>query len=252
MLTNTLDYSKRQAPSVRAELMDASDVTREDYVTAVSQLARANVFTFGYRPTLDFTQEVQRRAAGRPLRIIDIGSGYGDQLRAIGHHLAKTGTEAELIGVDISPYAKSSAEDVAFAANGITLRFETREAMAFTEELQASGQPVDVIFTTLFMHHLENEEIVPFLRFMDENAQVGWFINDLYRSRFASFVFETMTKLARAHPYVSYDGPVSFSRAFREADWQALFSEAGIKDAGLKFYWPLYRLCVSKFRERTL
>ena len=40
---------------------------------------------------------------------------------------------------------------------------------------------MDIVVSSLLAHHLEDEEIVALLRWMESTAQVGWFINDLER-----------------------------------------------------------------------
>ena len=42
-------------------------------------------------------------------------------------------------------------------------------------------EPVDVVLSSLFTHHLEEPEIVRFLEWSEAVAQRGWFVNDLCR-----------------------------------------------------------------------
>jgi hypothetical protein len=54
----------------------------------------------------------------------------------------------------------------------------------------------------------------------------------------------------RWHRFVQHDGPVSFRRSFREADWQQMLAAAGIAaDAVTLKRWTPARLCVGRIRR---
>ena len=48
--------------------------------------------------------------------------------------------------------------------------------------LYRSAKPVDIIVSSLMTHHLEDDQIVTMLKWMETTARIGWFINDLDRS----------------------------------------------------------------------
>jgi hypothetical protein len=41
----------------------------------------------------------------------------------------------------------------------------------------------DVVVSALFTHHLDDAQLVRFLRWMQATARLGWFVNDLHRHR---------------------------------------------------------------------
>lgn len=232
-------FARRAAPHMLPERMD--------YVTDPATLARClghlatvNRASFGYRPTLRFVDRLVGRHDGvRPLRVLDVGSGYGDPLRAVARHLAARGIAAELVGADLNPVTTRIATE---ATEGDCPRFVTRDARDL-----AADEPFDAIVSSLFTHHLEDCEVVAFIRFMDSAARLGWFINDLYRSRFAATGFAALATLSRRDPIVRHDGPVSFARAFRRADWLRLLADADIEGARIGIDAP-FRLCVEMLR----
>jgi hypothetical protein len=84
---------------------------------------------------------------------------------------------------------------------------------------------------------------------MDSVARRGWFINDLVREKTPLQLFTVLSRLARWHRFVRHDGPVSFRRSFREADWQRMLSAAGIPLAAITLQrWTPGRLCVGRLR----
>jgi hypothetical protein len=144
----------------------------------------------------------------------------------------------QLTGIDMNPYAARAAAELTPQELGIT--WVTANALLYRPE-----NSVDIVVTSLMAHHLENEEIVALLRWMEATARLGWFINDLERSELSCRMFELLDKIAGWHRFVRHDGPVSFRRAFREEDWVRLLAAAEIpRGAASVEHWRPGRLCV--------
>ena len=236
-------FATRTAPSALPELMDDPDLDEATLRACLQSLASVNRWSLGYRPTLSFVDRLAGRCTSRPLRLLDVGSGYGDTLRKIAARLARRGVPAELVGADLNPRATAIAQETSPRSLGeVTLRFVTVDARHLVSDVT---DRFDAIACSLFTHHLEDDEVVEFVRFMDENATAGWLINDLYRSRIAASGFGALATIAGRHQIVRHDGPVSFARAFRRDDWRALLERAGVNGARVAIMAP-FRLCVEK------
>jgi hypothetical protein len=61
---------------------------------------------------------------------------------------------------------------------------------------------------------------------MEQYAELGWFINDLSRAAIPYYSFQIFSKLARLHPFVQHDGPISIARSFVMEDWQRMCAAA--------------------------
>jgi hypothetical protein len=110
-------------------------------------------------------------------------------------------------------------------------------------------KPVDIVVSSLMAHHLEDEEIIALLRWMEATAQVGWFINDLERSEWSCRMFRWVVGMVEWHPFVRHDGPVSFLRAFREEDWARLLAAAEVPPEAVTVeHWRPGRLCVGRWK----
>ena len=108
-----------------------------------------------------------------------------------------------------------------------------------------------MVVSSLFTHHLPDASVVRFLRWMEANARVGWFVNDLHRHPLPYHFFRTFARLARFHRFVQHDGPVSIARAFAPADWQRLIAEAGLDAAAVEVRWRVpFRLTVGRLEAR--
>lgn len=219
------------------ELMDADDLDPEVYASVVADLARVNTVTLAARPTLAFLRRVARTE--QRLRILDVGFGDGDMLRRIERWAARHDLAVDLVGVDCNPRSEAAAREHTPA--GSQIRWITGDYA------QLADQNWDLIISSLVAHHMTHGELIAFLRFMEAQATVGWFINDLMRHAVAHRGFPLLARIARWHPIVRHDGTVSIARSFRPAEWVALLAEAGIVDARITRVFP-FRLCVERRR----
>ena len=222
--------------------MDDPSVDTDTLRACLESLATVNTVSLGHRPTVRFVERAAaRHQNGRPLSVLDVGSGYGDGLRAVARRLSAQAIPADLTGADLNPDAtRIAAEVTAVPPQPVTIGWVTQDARTLGD-----AERPDVILSALFCHHLEDDELVGFLRWMDRTARIGWFVNDLYRSRVAAAGFRALATATRRHPFVRHDGPVSFARAFRKPDWDDALRRAGIAGARV-FIGAPFRLCVEK------
>jgi trans-aconitate methyltransferase len=177
-----------------------------------------------------------------PLHIVDVGSGGGDLLRQIAAWARRRGIAVQLTGIDLNPYATRAAAE--FTSKEFKVAWVTGDALAHRPE-----KPMDIVVSSLMAHHLEDEEIIRLLQWMEATAQVGWFINDLERSEWACRTFEWVARRLRWHRFVRHDGPVSFRRAFREEDWARLLAAADVPRKRVTVeHWRPGRLCVGRWK----
>ncbi len=231
-----INFSRRVSPRELPEWMDG-DCTYEQFRDCLLSLQRVNRWFLGYRPTLTWLNRLPR-GQRQPIHIVDVGSGGGDLLRQIASWASRRGTAVQLTGVDLNPFAARAAEEFTPAQLGIT--WVTGDAMA-----HRPNTPMHVIVSSLMTHHLEDEEIVALLRWMEATATSGWFINDLERSPLSSRLFGWLPW----HPFVRHDGPVSFRRAFRRDDWERLLAAAEIPQRAVTIErWRPGRLCVGRWK----
>lgn len=219
--------------------MDGDAVSQHDFTACMADLAQVNTVTLARRPTLAFVADALARIPGVPL-ILDVGFGAGDMLRAIAVMLRKQGRAARLVGIDLNPRSEAAARGMTPAALEVSWR--TGDAFAWPE-----GDPPDLVISSLVTHHMDDDEIVRFLAWMDATARHGWFVNDLHRHAFAWHGFTAMATLARWHPFVRHDGPLSIARSFRRSDWDTLLARAGVTGATVEWRFP-FRYCVARRR----
>jgi SAM-dependent methyltransferase len=235
-----IEFNLRVSPRDLPELMDG-DCSYEDFRGCLRSLEQINRWLLGYRPTLAWLKRLPL-GLRHPLHIVDVGSGGGDLLRQIARWARKRGIAVLLTGIDLNPYAARAAAES--TSKELDIAWVAGNALAYRPE-----KPVDLVVSSLTVHHLEDEEIIALLRWMEATAQVGWFINDLERSEWSSRMFGWVEKVVGWHRFVRHDAPVSFRRAFRNEDWVRLLSAAEVPwDAVTVEHWRPGRLCVGRWK----
>ncbi len=222
------------ARAIADELMDGDDVAADTYAAVVRDLARVNTLTLARRPTLAFLDSLAPTAA--PLRLLDVGYGDGDMLRAIAHWARARNQSVDLVGIDLNPRSAPAARAATDARDRIDYRTGDYAALA--------GERWDVIVSSLVAHHMTRAQLVAFVRFMAAHAAQGWFVNDLYRSIVAQTAFRFGAALLGLHPIVRHDGALSVARSYRVGEWAPILADAGASHAHVRRVFP-YRLCVA-------
>lgn len=223
--------------TIAEEMMDAPDLPPEVYTAVLRDLASVNTVTLARRPTLDF---LERALHGRKsFKLLDVGYGEGDMLRAIARWAASKNIVAELVGIDLN----ANSFEAATAATSARYAIEYR-AGDYTD---VTGHNFDFIVSSLVAHHMTHDQLIAFLRFMDGEARAGWFVNDLHRHAFAWRGFPLLAKLMRWHPIVRHDGQMSIARSYRPDEWPDILREAEVTGATVRRVFP-FRLCVESIR----
>jgi SAM-dependent methyltransferase len=234
--------------SRRADLTELMDepCSRDVLRGCLRDLALTNRLTLAYRPVLHWLNAMKGALPQmpHPLRILDAGCGYGDGLRRIEKWASRHSIAVDLIGLDLNPDATAIAVEASDPTCNI--HWVTADVLDY-----APPQPVHLIVSSLFTHHLDEDQIVRFIQWMEQHAELGWFINDLARGAVPYHLFRIFSRLARLHPFVQHDGPVSIARSFVPEDWQRICAKAGISADTIRIetFKPA-RLCVARSKLR--
>lgn len=239
MPPEALDFTRRAELS---EFMD-EPCSREVMRACLRDLARVNRWFLAYRPTLNWLSSLPLRSQPAPIRILDVGCGFGDSLRQIERWALRNNVSVELTGCDLNADTISIAAESTPA--GSRIRWIASNIFALTP-----GEPIDIVLSSLLTHHLSEAEIIRFLCWMETTTQIGWFINDLSRASIPYMLFKAFAKAVKLHPFVQHDGPVSIARAFVEDDWRRMCAAAGLAQADISIqgFTPA-RLCVGRTKR---
>lgn len=226
--------------SYQKELLDREDIPFAAIKRNMQELDFINRKLGGHAITLKGIVTILKRA--RPttgsFKITEIGCGGGDNLRAIKEWAGKSGLLVELTGVDRNP------ECVVYAN-----RSKGNEGIHFihSDYRESSFEKMpDIIFSSLFCHHFTDEELVNMLRWMRDNSQLGFFINDLHRHPLAFYSIKLLTRLFSQSYLVKNDAPLSVKRGFKREEWENLFAAAGISNFDCQWQWA-FRWLITSF-----
>jgi SAM-dependent methyltransferase len=222
-----LDFRQR---SLQKELLDQAGIPHEDLILNMQELDTINRYLGGHAITCaGFKKLIGNHTAAR---VLEIGCGGGDNLRAI-HRYAKThGIDCTMIGVDIN-------SSIARFAQEKNPDFEIH--CADYSNLSLTNKP-DIIFSSLFCHHFSQSELVEQVQWMQRNANLGFFINDLERNSLAYYGIKLLTQMFSNSYLVKNDAPLSVARGFRKKEWQEIFFKAGIQPVSIIWKWAFRHL----------
>lgn len=224
--------------SRQQEQMDAPELDPAVYAQVLHDLARVNRWTFTAWPTIAFLA----RAIGpaRRFRLLDVGFGDGDVLRAVARWARRRGIAADLVGVDLNEKSLAAARAVTPPELGIAYR---------AGDYRDQPGPFDFIISSQVAHHMTDDQLIAFIRHMEADARLGWLICDLHRHGFAYRGYPILARLLRVHRIVREDGRLSIARSFRRHEWRLILEQAGMGPDQVRIVRRFaFRLCVERVR----
>jgi 2-polyprenyl-3-methyl-5-hydroxy-6-metoxy-1,4-benzoquinol methylase len=217
-----IDLSRRNR---QPELMDAPDLPQARFTETLQGLKRVNVVTRSAALMWPDLRAAGKRMPDAPLRVLDVACGGGDVLIALARWSRQAGMRAEFAGCDLSPVAVQVAGKAAASA-GVPLELFQLDV---TRERLPDG--FDMIMSTLFLHHLEEEDAVVFLRDAAAKARGRLVIQDLVRGPLSYWFARLGTGFLLLSDICRLDGRTSVEGAFTRDEAKALARRAGLTDA---------------------
>ena len=203
-----------------AEWIDAPDVDPALLRKGLRYIRRINRLLGYTRATLSHLQRFSRHwKPAETIRIIDLATGSADIPRAILRWAGRRGLDVRVVGVDLH------AGTIAEAAH------ERRDARlnivrADVLDLPFADGSFDYAMTNMFLHHLDDEQVVTVLRNMNRVARRGIIAADLLRNRRAYAWIVLLTLCANS--MVKHDARVSVRQAFTRREVLELRQKAGL------------------------
>lgn len=219
---------------ITAEHMDDPSASREDQVIALRFLRRANARLGGAKAAIghlkrwapDWPRATTPAAAmpspqpssegrGRTMQILDVGTGSADIPVAMVKWARRSGHRVHITAVDRHPVTVDLAREFVRQhgmENDITIVQGDALRLAQTFEPQS----FDYAHAGLFLHHLQDMEVVTVLRTMDSLTRRGVIWNDLVRVRFPRLMMFPI--LIGAPPKLKHDAIVSVQAAFTKSE----------------------------------
>lgn len=214
------------------ELMDDPGLEEKKHFQAFRALERINAISFSTR---FFWPEIARLAKANPtrtVRVLDVATGGGDGPLRLSLLARKHQLNIQIDGCDISPRSLTAASSKAEHAGVVSNFFEH---CIITRDLP---ERYDVVISSLFLHHLTNENAVLALRRMADASTHTLMVHDLRRSYWGLAMAYVVTRFLTRSPIVHYDAPRSVESAFTQREFNELAKIANLDPVSVKKCWP--------------
>lgn len=225
--------------SYEAELLDADNIPQDLLFQNLRELDLVNHYLGGHAITFAGLKRLLPTKPDRTLHIVDIGCGSGDTLLEIAKWAKKQKIIVKLTGVDLKAdvilYAKEHCKDF---PNIEFVQADYREISRHVTE------KVDIFICSLFCHHLREPQLVELFKFIHQNSQIGFIINDLQRHSMAYYSIKYLTRVFNGSSLVQNDAPLSVWRGFSRDELAALLDEAKIAKYTIEWQWAFRYLVV--------
>src|SRR5688572_22518863 len=156
---------------------------------------------------------------GETIRVIDFATGSADVPRAVLRWADARGFDVRVVGVDLHAETARTAR----ASSG-----DPRLGIVQADvlDLPFDEGSFDYALTSMFLHHLGDDDVVRVLQSMSRVARRGIIAADLIRNRRA-YAWITLFTLF-ANPMLRHDARVSVRQGFTRGEILALRDRAGI------------------------
>lgn len=210
------------------ELMDDPALGVRAHEAALRGLARLNRVS-GIRGPI--WRELRELAGGARCGVVDVAAGSGDLVVSLGRRAEREGVPISFTACDISDVACASIRDRAGRA-GIAI--EVRQGDVLRDDVETC----DVAMCHLFLHHLDDEQIVSLLGRMRRAARRGVIVTDLVRSQRGYALAWLASRFLTRSRVVRVDALLSVRAALTPAELRALASRAGVEGVMVRRVWP--------------
>lgn len=220
--------------SRKEELLDQPGISTKDLHQNLFELDVINRLLGGHVATLKGLQKIIGNDKKKTWRIIDLGCGGGDSLRAISKWASKRNINVELLGVDLLDDAITYAKETSKGFNIEYLQndFKNIESGSY-----------DIAISSLFCHHLYDETLKSLIETKLRLAQHA-VINDLHRHFLAYYSIKLLTAFFSKSYLVKHDACLSVARGFKRNDFENLLNMFAEVEYSIKWIWAFRWLVV--------
>lgn len=218
--------------SLKLERIDTGDYTPEEYDRFLREIRLVNRFAgdfFALRKTL--LREIENEKSD-DFSVLDVGAGSGEMLREIAAFARRKNKRAKLFGLELNARSVNAIleESKNFA--------EIKSVQANALDLPFAERTFDYAVSSLFTHHLTDEQIVKTLQEMKRVVRRKIFVIDLHRHKGAYFFYKIFCAAFQISPLVREDGSLSILRSFKPNELEILARKAGLEKFSVKRIFP--------------
>lgn len=221
------------------ELMDDPALAAPEHRQALEGLARLNRFSNAASLLWSPMERLFKNSGLTKLSALDVATGSGDVAISLCRMARRRHLELEMHACDLSPTAVAEASRKAQAQS---INIDCFRLNALEDEFPSQ---YDVVFCSLFFHHLERQDAVKLLVKMQASARRMVIVSDLVRSRMNLVLVYAATRILSASPVVHFDGPASVRAAFTCNELHDMAGAAGLSAYTVESHFPCRMLLVA-------
>ncbi len=207
------------------ELLDLGMGTEADVATNLREMWRINRYLGGLSA---LTSHLYPRLQHPNMTLADLGTGSGH----IPHLLAAWARQRQIsltiLGLDVSHRNLGTVQK-----NG-----HVNFILADAGQLPFAKNQIDYFISSLFLHHLQPEQLVHLLRSTFHLARRGIIMSDLVRGWLPMAAFKLIQPIFARNFLTRHDGMVSIRRAYTPAELKTLAHMAGLSHIQVYTHFP--------------
>ena len=207
---------------LKPELLDT--LPPEEARASLSDLVRVNKYWGGHSTLRKLVDRAI--APGEAFTLLDVGAASGDmgrvvgEMRPLGRVTSLDYIESHLVG-----------GEQCVAGDAFALPFAARS--------------FDYVFSSLFLHHFTDEQVVELLAGFGRVARKQVLVIDLWRHPVPYYFISRTRWLFGWHPVTVYDGAISVEAAFSPEELTNLARRAGLAAPQACTFVPAFRIALS-------
>lgn len=221
-----------QSRRLTPEIMDDPGLDAAEHERALRALRRINFLSASPGILWPAIWRLARERDAERLRVLDIATGSGDVPLALWRKARRVGLKLEILGLDVSRRAIDLARSQVDDATA-SVRFEQFDVLR-----DSLPDGYDVLTTSLFLHHLSDEEAGQLVGKMATAARQMVLISDLRRSRLGWWIAFAASRLLTRSKVLHVDALLSVQAAFTEEELLAMATATSLHDVKVERCWP--------------
>ena len=217
------------------EWMDREDITKSDYEQAMIALGKLNRWSRTAHTLASHTSAILARSAKLKrkdmIQIHDYGCGDGELSAQFSRILRSRGIRHQITGFDLNDRGIRFGHARVLQDSVGCVVLKKADALKINTSC-------DIAVSSLFMHHLTDNDLVALLKRVKDRAKYGLIFTDLRRCLYGLLLAHIATRCLTTSAVAQNDGPISVRNSRTSKELVAIADIAGLENVTIKRNWP--------------